>query len=184
LLENWVEERAVADIDPQEDLNAEVTSGAQTFKDGHKGLLSTNFNDPASDHLTTVQDSYRPPPGPDVRTVGSKREALERELYAQVSKEVSEEFNKPPSPVPMESITHIDYNILGFVPSKPKPTAHHDLVNEQPVTFWTEHKEKMHGISQIKTQDTPFRKNTSFSKPIEEYWDQTQPYEMENVPKM
>ncbi len=40
------------------------------------------------------------------------------------------------------------------------------------------------GRSQLKTLDTPFRKNTSFSRPIEEYWDQPKPYESEKVPKM
>lgn len=40
------------------------------------------------------------------------------------------------------------------------------------------------GVSSEKTQDTPFRKNDAFSKPIGEFWDETQPYEIENYPKM
>ena len=38
--------------------------------------------------------------------------------------------------------------------------------------------------SQVKTRDTVFRKNSSFSRPIEEYWNQPMPYEQEVVPKM
>jgi len=79
-----------------------------------------------------------------------------------------------------------DFNIEGFVPTDlEQPTAAHDYVNEQPVSFWTEHKDKSHGISQIKpTFNTVFRKNSSFSKPIEECFDQPKPYEMENIPNM
>lgn len=62
-------QRAVAPIDPT-DLNADMTSGAQLFKHGHKGLLTINDSSPA-EKLTTVRDSYRPPKGPDVRLKGA-----------------------------------------------------------------------------------------------------------------
>ena len=42
----------------------------------------------------------------------------------------------------------------------------------------------LQGVSQVKTGDTPFKKNSAFSKPIEESMDQTQPYDIENYPKM
>lgn len=176
LLENWVEERATMKIDPM-GLNNEMSSSAQLFKDGHGGLLTCDFSD-TMNKCTTVQDSYRPPPGPQVRLKGSKQEALERALYEQVSKEVHAEFNPPPPETEHVSITMQDFNKEGYVSEQPAPTTHHDLVREQPVTFWTEHVEKLHGVSQIKTGlDAPFRKNTAFSKPIEECLDQPKPYE-------
>ena len=39
-------------------------------------------------------------------------------------------------------------------------------------------------VSQVKTLDTVFRKNTNFSKPIDEHWDQAKPYELEQIPKL
>jgi hypothetical protein len=42
----------------------------------------------------------------------------------------------------------------------------------------------LQGVSSEKTGDTPFRKNDAFSKPIGEYWEEPQPYELENYPKM
>lgn len=183
LLENWVEERAVASVEPQ-DLNAEQTSGAQMFKDGHIGLLTSNLG-ASAEKLTTFRDSYKKPEPPNVRQKGSKAEMLEQMLYQQISQEVHAEFNPEPEPVDYKSVTHADYNKDEFVSHKPKPTAPHDYVSEQPATFWTEHKEKMHGISQIKPSfDSPFRKNAAFSRPIEEYMDQPKPYEHELPPKM
>ena len=40
------------------------------------------------------------------------------------------------------------------------------------------------GVSSVKTRDTPFRKNDAFSQEIDEYFDDTQPYDQENYPKM
>lgn len=40
------------------------------------------------------------------------------------------------------------------------------------------------GVTQIKTRDTVFRRNDAFTKPIEEYWNEPKPYELEDYPKM
>ena len=40
------------------------------------------------------------------------------------------------------------------------------------------------GVTNVKTGDTPFRRNDAFSQPIDEYWNATQPYDQENYPKM
>jgi len=183
LLENWVEERAVKTIE-QTDLNGDMTSSAQTFKDGHRGLL-TRDTQATMNKKTTVQDSYRPPPGPQVRLVGAKQETLEKMLYEQVSKEVHAEFNQPPPQPDYKSTTQKDFIRDGFISTKPAPTANHNVVTEQPVTFWTEHRDVIHGVSQIKAGlDRPFNKNSVFSKPIEHCWDQPKPYEDEQVPNM
>ena len=92
------------------------------------------------------------------------------------SQEVHDEVNAPPEPTDYRSVTQRDFNIVGFEPSEPQPTAvstrtkdqpeilvfvtvyclkiwgkmcylccfqHHDYTSEQPVSFWTEHKEKI-----------------------------------------
>ena len=40
------------------------------------------------------------------------------------------------------------------------------------------------GVTNVKTGDSPFRRNDAFSQPIPEYFDEPQPYEQENYPKM
>ncbi|GCB78891.1 hypothetical protein scyTo_0020156, partial [Scyliorhinus torazame] len=47
----------------------------------------------------------------------------------------------------------------------------HNYKTEQPITIWSDHATEVHGVTPIKTGNTPFRKNTSFSKPIMETFD-------------
>lgn len=56
-------------------------------------------------------------------------------------------------------------------------TQDHDVKTEQPATFWLERSEEVHGVSQVRTKDTPFRKNAAFSTPIDEYKDAPKPGE-------
>jgi hypothetical protein len=60
----------------------------------------------------------------------------------------------------------------------------HDVYSEMPISYWTEKKNRAHGITQFKTLDTPFRRNAAFSTPGAESFDQAKPYEMENYPYM
>lgn len=68
LFPNLFFQRQVHDLDPV-DLNQGITSSAQLFKDGHKGVLTTEF-DAKVDTLSTVRDSYRVPQKPGVRQKG------------------------------------------------------------------------------------------------------------------
>ncbi|KAL5004232.1 hypothetical protein ScPMuIL_017688 [Solemya velum] len=184
LLENWVEERAVAHLD-EVSQEENITSSAQKFRSGHGGILTTEFN-AGAEQLTTVRESYRPPDRSKVRQVGKKQELLEQMLLEQVSKEVfgSELSPNPPEPTDFKSVTGGDFIVEGFVHKKPEPTKAHNYKNEQPVTFWSEHKDKIHSVSQVKTGDTPFRKNDAFSQPIDEYWNEPKPHDFEKYPKM
>ena len=62
-------QRAVNHIDPSSNLSEGLTSSAQVYKDGHRGLLSTEFSTPAEDK-TTFRVSYKPPQGPGVPLKG------------------------------------------------------------------------------------------------------------------
>ncbi|XP_062599110.1 sperm-associated antigen 8-like [Saccostrea cucullata] len=184
LLENWVEERQVADLD-KIDKDEKITSSAQIFRDGHAGILTTEF-DSKVDNVTTVRQSYKKPEPCGVRLVGKKEELQKLMLLEKVGREVfSDELNPPqPEPTDFRSITMKDFNKPEFVSKKPVPTKTHDYRKDQPVTFWSEHKDVIHGVSQLKTGDTPFRKNDAFSKPIGEYWNEPAPHELEDYPKM
>ncbi|XP_078483540.1 sperm-associated antigen 8-like [Ciona intestinalis] len=182
LLENWVEERATASLEPT-DVNSECTSSAQLHRHGHKGLLTLSL-DANAEKLTTVRESYQKPKFPEVRTRGKKEEMIERMLYNKVGEETHREFNPPPPPMEYVTIKQQDFDKPDFKSTVPPPTKDHNVNTEQCVTFWSTHTNKIHGVSQVKTRDTPFKKNTAFSKPISEYLDQTKPHDEEQYPNM
>ncbi|EDO37651.1 predicted protein [Nematostella vectensis] len=169
LLDNWVEERQSA---PFEDPSVSIP---QLHKFGHRGVLTTDF-EAEPEKLTTVRHSYRSPEPLGIRTIGVREQMMREELMKQVSEEVQQEFNPPPPEVEYKSVTHKDFN-KEFTPIVKEPTMPHDLCKEQPATFWSERSTEVHGISQVKTKDTPFRKNAAFSTPIDEYRDAPKPGE-------
>ncbi|XP_071844623.1 sperm-associated antigen 8-like [Apostichopus japonicus] len=187
LLENWVEERQVQDLKIEQEVGAQgddqVTNSTVQFKDGHPGILST---EPSADpeKTSTFRHSYSEPGKLRVRTVGSKRELLEKMLYAKVSQEVLAESDPPPPEPDYCSVTQNDFNVEGFVHELPPPKHEHNVETEQPITFWSAHKDKIHGVTQQKTYNHPFKKSSKFSTPIEEQWDEPKPYELEQHPWM
>ncbi|XP_038073832.1 sperm-associated antigen 8-like [Patiria miniata] len=185
LLENWVEERQVQErgLDKVPS-NMKYENKSLPFKDGHSAILSTPKYQDAGTPLSTCTESYMLPEKLKVRTVGKKKELMERALYAKVAKEVQDEMDQPPPMPEYQSVTQKDFDVEGFVSELPPPELEHNVANEQPVTFWSEHKQKIPGVTQMKTLDTPFKKNTSFSKPIDEYFNEAQPYDKEGYPWM
>ncbi|CAD5116618.1 DgyrCDS5491 [Dimorphilus gyrociliatus] len=188
LLENWVEERNVSHIDPQK-LSESDKSLAQILKNGHKGILTTEF-DGSTANMTTIRDAFRPPDSlPCDKFKGRKGQLEEMMMFQEALRQVKEEEAKETELSEAEkkelrmSITKSDFHMEPFESKFPTPTAAHHL-KEQPATFWTEHRDKIHGKSQDKNFDSCFRKNTSFSKPISERFDDPKPYEQDNWPKM
>ncbi|KAK7501733.1 hypothetical protein BaRGS_00007164 [Batillaria attramentaria] len=184
LLENWVEERSVDHLDPKVDLEKGITSKMQVLRFGHKGLLTTDFDAKAEDK-TNVRISYTPPQVDKTRKVGSKAELMERMFFEQIAKDLKIDEDPGPEPTDFRSVKMVDYDFE--FESKPKiATRDHNYRTEQPVTFWTEHKDKITCVTQVKTRDTAFRRNDAFTKPNIEYYnrDETQPYSLENYPKM
>ncbi|XP_039270986.2 sperm-associated antigen 8-like [Styela clava] len=182
LLENWVEERATAKLEPT-DVNSEYTSSAQLHRHGHKGLLTLE-TDARAEKLTTVRESYQEPKFPQVLLKGKKAKLIEQMLYDEIGQQTHEDFNPPPPKTEYITIKQQDFDKSDFESTLPPPTKEHNVNTEQCVTFWSEHTNKITGVSQVKTRDTPFKKNTAFSKPIAEYLDEAKPYEQENYPNM
>ncbi|XP_065060398.1 sperm-associated antigen 8-like [Rhopilema esculentum] len=143
--------------------------------EGHRGILTKEFDSTVST-LSTCKDSYREPQKNNVRQKGKRLEMLERHLYQQISNEVKQEFNPPPPKVDYTSTTKKDFS-KDFQPIEQPPTMHHDVNSDQPLTFWNHNLNSIHGVSQIQTNDTPFKKNTAFSTPIDEYKDAPKPGE-------
>ncbi|XP_017655925.1 sperm-associated antigen 8 isoform X2 [Nannospalax galili] len=156
LLYNWEEERATNHLDHIPRLQ----DGSESFffRHGHQGLLSMQLQSPMPSS-TTHKDSYQPP-----RNIGQplrgKREAmLEMLLHHQICKEVRAEQEPTKKLFEAESVTHRDYQIELVEAGPPAPTK---------------------GVNNIRTLDTPFRKNCSFSTPVPLSLGQPFPYEPEN----
>lgn len=119
------------------------------MKNGHKGILTTNF-DGQSANLTTIRDSFRPPGTlPCDKFRGRKGQMEEMMMFQAAMKEVEEEetrnteLSDAEKKELMMSITKSDFHLEPFESKFPPPTSHHHL-KEQPVSFWTEHRDKIH----------------------------------------
>ncbi|XP_039731337.1 sperm-associated antigen 8 isoform X1 [Pteropus medius] len=177
LLYNWEEERATNHLDQVPSMQ----DGSESFffRHGHQGLLTLQLQSPMP-LSTTQKDAYRPP-GHHYQPSRGKREAmLEMLLYQQICKEVQAEQEPTRKHVEMESVTHHDYQKELEKGGPPAPTKPHDYHKEQPETFWIQRAPQLPGVSNIKTLDTPFRKNCSFSTPVPLSLGQPLPYEPEN----
>uniref|UniRef100_A0ACB8ENZ8 Uncharacterized protein n=1 Tax=Sphaerodactylus townsendi TaxID=933632 RepID=A0ACB8ENZ8_9SAUR len=182
LLGNWQEERATQELDRVP--SPEDGSEGFYFRHGHRGLLTLQRLAGLASS-TTTKDSYRSPGRwPTALPPRGQREAMmEWLLYQKYSKQAFEEDVDPP-PGTMESLstTHRDYRQDSFFSMPPAPTKTHDYRTEQPQTFWLEHARRVPGVSQIRTGDTPFRKNASFTTPAAESLDDPVPCSPENHP--
>ncbi|XP_027952031.1 sperm-associated antigen 8-like isoform X2 [Eumetopias jubatus] len=170
---------------PQVEGNCKVLS--ETLPRGHcllynweeEGLLTLQLQSPMS-FSTTQKDSYQPPRN-YYQPIRGKREAMvEMLLRHQICKEVQAEQEPTRNHFEVESVTHHDYRKELVPAGPPAPTKPHDYRQEQPETFWMQRAPQLPGVSNIKTLDTPFRKNCSFSTPVPLSLGQPLPYEPEN----
>ncbi|XP_068128869.1 sperm-associated antigen 8 [Hyperolius riggenbachi] len=181
LLSNWLEERATAGLDSSP---VDPIGEGHAHRHGHRGILTTDLLAQIAD-LTTKQDSYQMPATDHTHHTGRREQLIRRFLQHKYSQEVLEELSSPPEEVALpESSMKSDYHIEGFIPKTTPPTKSHDYRREQAVTFWTENKHNITGMSDVRSRDTPFKKSSAFSTPISEYLDQPVPHSLENYPNM
>ncbi|XP_038203487.1 sperm-associated antigen 8 isoform X2 [Arvicola amphibius] len=179
LLHNWEEERATNELD-QIPISQDG-SESYFFRHGHPGLLSLHLHS-AMPRSTTQKDSYRPPRNICQPLRGRREVMLEMLLHHQICKEVQAEQDPPRKLFEAESVTHCDYTAKMVQTGPPAPTKPHDYRQEQPETFWKQRAPQIPGVSNIRTLDTPFRKNCSFSTPVPLSLGHPLPYELENFP--
>ncbi|XP_029776514.1 sperm-associated antigen 8 isoform X2 [Suricata suricatta] len=179
LLYNWEEERATNHLDQLPSM--QDGSESFVFRNGHQGLLTLQLQSPMS-FSTTQRDSYQAPRNYYQPTRGKREAMLEMLLHHQICKEVQAEQEATRKQFEVESVTHHDYRKELVQAGPPAPTKPHDYRQEQPETFWIQRASQLPGVSNIKTLDTPFRKNCSFSTPVPLSLGQPLPYEPENYP--
>ncbi|KAL0965445.1 hypothetical protein UPYG_G00281360 [Umbra pygmaea] len=163
LLFNWVEERATAELDntkPRGDIH----------KNGHTGILTMDLSSRVQG-ITTVDAAFPPPKGHGVRQRGIRGELLENSLLRKISEQTHAEFNPEPPKTEYCSTTSEDYKVKGFHPVLPSPLKERDYRKDQAITFWSENHQHIQGVTAVKTRDTPFKKNATFSTPISQHMD-------------
>ncbi|XP_037000400.2 sperm-associated antigen 8 [Artibeus jamaicensis] len=177
LLYNWEEERATNHLDQVPSMQ----DGSESFyfRHGHQGLLTLQLQAPMP-FSTTQKDSYQPPENRFQPMRGKREAMLEMLLCHQICKEVQAEQEPTREHFEAESVTHRDYQKEPAQAGPPAPTKPHDYRKEQPETFWIQRAPQLPGVSDIRTLDTPFRKNCSFSTPVPLSLGQPLPYELEN----
>jgi len=172
LLGNWVEERNVRCYQP-EGMNEPNASHAVLFKDGNKGILTTKL-DAKVKETTTNDASYTVPKYPSQRIKGSRMHLIEQTLAQRFRNELHEKLAvnpSPPEPTDYNTSYTKTYNKPGFVPTIPEPTRPHNVNTEMSISYWSEHADKVHGVSEINRKNDSFKKNTHFSTPITEKYD-------------
>ncbi|XP_051021020.1 sperm-associated antigen 8 [Acomys russatus] len=180
LLYNWEEERATNHLDQLPGF--QDGSESYFFRHGHQGLLTMQLQSPMPSS-TTQKDSYQPPRKACHPLRGKREGMLELLLHHQICKEVQAEQEPPRKLVEPESVTHHDYKVELVLRGPPAPTKPHDYRQEQPESFWIQRAPQLPGVSNIKTLDTPFRKNCAFSTPVPLSLGQPLPYELDSGPQ-
>ncbi|KAJ7988424.1 hypothetical protein DPEC_G00323410 [Dallia pectoralis] len=163
LLFNWVEERATALVDNNK-------PRAHIHKNGHTGILTMDLSSRAQGD-TTVKSAFTPPMGHGVRQRGMRGELLENSLLKKISEQTLAELNPEPPKTDFCSTTKQDYKVKDFQPFLPAPQRDHDYKRDQAITFWNENHQQIQGGTPVRTRDTPFKKNATFSTPISELMD-------------
>ncbi|CAJ1070831.1 sperm-associated antigen 8 [Xyrichtys novacula] len=163
MLHNWTEERAVAALDAEESI--------QIQRHGHRGILTLD-QDTKMETVTTHKAHFIPPKGPGVRMRGIRSELLEKHIALVISEEFHAEQIPPETKTDFCSTTKRDFCVEGFVPLTPESTQGHDSKTEEAITFWSENRQRIQGVTAVQNLEAPFRKSAKFSTPISERLDE------------
>ncbi|NXS42656.1 SPAG8 protein, partial [Balaeniceps rex] len=177
LIHNWQEERATNHLDPVP--GQELGSEGFTHRHGHHGLLVDQLLSQPTDS-TTMKDAYRPPHRGTLLQVpargGGDPRAEGCGVCSAGRKEMLEEMRPPRMPMESVSTTHWDYRAEGCQFTPLPTTQPHNYCTEQPCSFWLEQARSLPGVTSIRSEDSPFRRNAAFSTPITSYLEQPLPY--------
>ncbi|XP_060768178.1 sperm associated antigen 8 [Neoarius graeffei] len=160
LLGNWVEERATTLLD-------NTGSTSDVHKNGHRGILTVDLSSKFHG-VSTLKSAFSSPKGTQVRQKGLRSELLEKHLIKSISEQVHAELTPQPPAPERYSVTRTDYTAEGFQCVQPTPSTDRDYRTDEAITFWRENVDKIQGVTAARNRDAPFKKNISFTKPLNE----------------
>ncbi|GBN10166.1 hypothetical protein AVEN_10648-1 [Araneus ventricosus] len=149
---------------------------AYKLRRGHKDLTSGIDSDDKEDQKSTLQSTHRAdfktPPRIAPPDRGKRRELMERYLFEKISADIANYEFRPRSPPKYLSTTHEDFDVPGFDPDAGlQPKFEHSLYSDPIVTYWSENKRKIHGVTVPENPTGNFNSSMRFSKPVSERWD-------------
>ncbi|XP_061333152.1 sperm-associated antigen 8 [Pezoporus flaviventris] len=171
LIHNWQEERATNHLDIVQ--GQEQGSEGFIHRHGHPRLLY-HHHLPGPNNSTTM-DTYCPPHSVLMLGQGRREAMLKAMLYHKYREEMLKKISSPRMPMESTSVTHQDYQPKGCLSAPSPPSQPHDYFTEQPCSFWLEQARSLTGVTNIRSGDSPFAKDASFSTPITESLDQPPP---------
>ncbi|XP_061218008.1 sperm-associated antigen 8 isoform X2 [Neopsephotus bourkii] len=171
LIHNWQEERATNHLDIVQ--GQEQGSEGFIHRHGHPRLLY-HHHLPGPNNSTTM-DTYCLPHSVLMPGQGQREATLKAMLYHKYREEMLKKISPPRMPMESMSVTHQDYKPKGCLSAPSPPSQPHDYLTEQPCSFWLEQARSLTGVTSIRSRDSPFRKDASFSTPITESLDQPPP---------
>ncbi|KAA0716522.1 hypothetical protein E1301_Tti009469 [Triplophysa tibetana] len=165
LLGNWVEERATAFLDrsgPKSCIN----------KNGHVGIITVDVTATVQG-VTTFKDAFSTPKSHVIRQRGKRTELLEKDLVKRISEQIHAELNPEPPAPEWSSVSKSDYRVEGFKSFQAPLTevCEHNYTTDRAITFWSDNYQKIQGVTAVTTDDSPFKRNATFSTPISDKLD-------------
>ncbi|XP_015919612.1 uncharacterized protein [Parasteatoda tepidariorum] len=121
--------------------------------------------------ITTHRADFKAPPKLPPPEVGKKRQLMERYLFEKISRDIAQQEFRPASPPNYLSTTHEHFDVPGFDPDAGlRPTFEYSLYLDPTITYWSENKRNIHGVT-VSNNPTPnFNYSSRFSKPVGERW--------------
>jgi len=178
LMENWFEERKSKVYD-----HGKSTKEANIK--GHDKILTLN-SDAKLQQCSEYKAKFRDTPMSNPRP--PRNRLMETFLVQKATKELQQDLEPPYHQGDYKTEYSGEICKDDFYSVKPTPKFRHNLYSEMPVSYWSENAKTtaIHGMSQVKAMDSPFRKNSAFSKVLmDQSWEdnQTLPGEREVYPK-
>ncbi|XP_055056967.2 sperm-associated antigen 8 isoform X1 [Misgurnus anguillicaudatus] len=175
LLGNWVEEvryHSFIKIQKQRATALLDRSGPDSSinKNGHMGILTMDVTAKVQG-VSTFRSAFDTPQSFGVRKKGRRTELLEKDLIKRISDQIHAELNPDPPANEWSSVSKSDFRVEGFKSVQALLTKDHNYTTDQAITFWSENYQKIQGMTAIKTKDSPFKRNATFSTPITERMD-------------
>ncbi|GFS90232.1 uncharacterized protein NPIL_43121 [Nephila pilipes] len=149
---------------------------AYKLRRGQKDLINTIEFDDKETMKSTLQSTHRAdfktPPRPESPSRGKRRELMERYLFEKISADIANYEFRARSPPKYISTTHDHFDVPGFDPDASlQPKFEHSLYSDPAITFWSENKRQIPGVSVPDNPTGNFNYSARFSKPVSSRWD-------------
>jgi len=139
---------------------------AKTMRYGNKGVITTKLDEKMK-QCTSHLAAYRVPTYCCARIKGARVKLIEKTIRAKVREEMDREEIVEPEPKKgyYDTVYNNVYGREGFVPTMPEPTQPHDVNTEMSISYWSEHADRIHGVSEINRKHDSFKKSARFTEP-------------------